>query len=99
MLGRLFLTRAFFPSSRFLLFLIILFVIISTAGGVAYAILQEDVSTGLTISSYAIALFGVATGVWGAGDYLGVEKPGMYSYSFDTVYKYDVLDGAKDVEH
>jgi hypothetical protein len=81
-----------------LLFLIILFVIISTAGGVVYAILEEDVSAGLAIGSYAIALFGVAGAVWGAGEHFGVEKPGMYSYSFDTVYKYDVQDDAKDVK-
>lgn len=37
---------------RFMLFLIVAYVVLSTAGGVAYAIFMEDVSSGLTISTY-----------------------------------------------
>lgn len=76
---------------RFMLFLIGVFVLLSTGGGVAYAILQEDVSGGLTISTYVLGILGVATAVWGAGEYLGVERPDTYTYSFDYIYGADEI--------
>ncbi|RYP19047.1 hypothetical protein DL765_003543 [Monosporascus sp. GIB2] len=76
---------------RFMLFLIAIFVLISTTGGVVYAIFEADVSGGLTISTYALGMLGVATAVWGAGEHLGVEKPDTYTYSFDMVYEADEI--------
>jgi hypothetical protein len=74
-----------------MLFLITIFVVLSTTGGVVYAILKEDVSGGLTISTYALGMLGVATAVWGAGEHFGVEKPDTYTYGFDTVFEADEI--------
>lgn len=76
---------------RFMLFLVAAFVIISTTGGVAFAVIKDDVSGGLTISTYALGMLAVITAVWSAGEHFGVEKPDTYSYSFDTVYEADEI--------
>lgn len=73
-------------SGRFLMFFIVVFLILSTGGGVAYGVWLDDVSAGLTISTYVIGFIGIVTALWGAGEQLGVEKPDSYSYSFDTVF-------------
>jgi len=77
--------------------MLLVFLAISTAGGVVYAVLRDDVSTGLTLSTYVVGFVGVLTAIWGAGEQLGVEKPDSYSYSFDTVYKYEVAEDADKV--
>ncbi|KAK4464702.1 hypothetical protein QBC42DRAFT_263088 [Cladorrhinum samala] len=74
---------------RFMLFLIGVFLLLSTGGGVAYAIALKDISGGLTISTYILDLFGVVTAVWAVGEHLGVERPDMYTYSFDHIYGAD----------
>jgi len=68
------------------MFFILVFLVISTGGGIAYGILLDDLSTGLTISTYVVGFIAIVTALWGAGEQLGVEKPDSYSYSFDTVY-------------
>jgi hypothetical protein len=83
---------------RFILFLILIFLVINTAGGVIYSILRDDISTGLTISTYAIGIFILATAIWGAGEHLGVEKPDSRSYSFDTVYGSGVTQDGREVK-
>lgn len=74
-----------------MLFVITIFVLISTAGGVVYAVLQKDVSGGLTISTYVLGMLLLTTAIWGAGEHFGVEKPDTYTYSFDTVYEADEI--------
>jgi len=80
--------------------MVLVFVLLSTSGGVAFGVLNDDISAGLTISTYVLGMLTVATAIWGAGEHLGVEKPDTYSYSFDTVHMADDITeiGDNDAE-
>lgn len=73
------------------------FISLATAGGVVYAVLRDDVSGGLTIGTYLTGFLTLITAVWGAGEHFGVQQPDSYSYAFDTVYGYEVHEGAQSV--
>jgi hypothetical protein len=82
---------------RFMLVLIGIFVLVSTAGGIAFAVLQGDVATGVAISTYMVGFLSIATGIWGIGDHLGIERPDMHTYSFDVVHGADEVRAGEDV--
>ncbi|KAK3319652.1 hypothetical protein B0T19DRAFT_432820 [Cercophora scortea] len=70
---------------RFTVLLFILYAVIATAGGVAYGILNDDISTGLTLSAYVLGVVGGATAGIGISEYIGLEKPDNCTYAFDLV--------------
>ena len=69
--------------------LFILYAAIATAGGLVYGILREDISAGLTISTYVLGVVGGATAGIGISEYIGLEKPDNCTYAFDLVYGAD----------
>jgi hypothetical protein len=71
------------PTSKiYILFALI--ILASTAGGVVYAVVKADTSTGLTISSYVLACLSLILAVVAAGQWLGLTKPDSFSFAYDV---------------
>jgi hypothetical protein len=71
------------PTSKIYI-LLILIILVSTGGGVVYAVVKDDTSTGLTISTYVLMCLGLIVAVVAAGQWLGLTKPDSFSFAYDV---------------
>lgn len=78
-----------------MLFLSFLLIPISAAAGVAYAVTQQDLSTGLTLSGYIITCCGVLFAILAVAAWFGLDKPDTYS-SLDD-FSVDLKLGSQDL--
>ena len=70
------------PSKIYIVFLLI--ILVSTAGGVVYAVLKADTSTGLSIATYVLTCMSLALALVAAGQWFGLKKPDSFSFAYDV---------------
>jgi hypothetical protein len=72
------------PTSRiYILFTLI--ILASTGGGVVYAVVKCDVSTGLSIATYVLTCLSLTLALFATGQWLGLKKPDSFSFAYDVV--------------
>jgi predicted Na+-dependent transporter len=72
------------PTSRIYI-LFILIILASTGGGVVYAVVKHDVSTGLSIATYVLTCLSLILALFAAGQWFGLKKPDSFSFAYDVV--------------
>jgi len=68
---------------RKIYFLLILLIAISTTGGVIYAVVQDDVGTGLSIATYVLTCLSLILALLAIGEWLGLTKPDSFAFAYD----------------
>ena len=54
----------------------------------AYAVVKDDTSTGLSISTYVLTCLSLIVAVVAAGQWLGLTKPDSFSFAYDVDEKH-----------
>ena len=72
------------PETTKIFFYLGLLILISTAGGAAYAVLHNDVGTGVSIASYVLACLSLILGLVAVGEWIGLSKPNSFSFAYDV---------------
>jgi Mg2+/Co2+ transporter CorB len=63
--------------------LLVSLIVISTAGGATFAVLREDISTGLSIATYILTCLSLMLALAAAGQWFGLSKPDSFSFAYD----------------
>ena len=77
------LPRSTNSSLSMIYFLLAVLILISTSGGVVYAVIREDTSTGLAIASYVLTCLSLILALVAAGEWLGLSKPNSFAFSYN----------------
>ncbi|RYP21330.1 hypothetical protein DL767_009281 [Monosporascus sp. MG133] len=63
--------------------LLVLLILVSTGAGVTYAVVRQDLSTGLSISTYVLTCSTLVLALLAAGEFLGLSKPSRFAFAYD----------------
>jgi membrane protease YdiL (CAAX protease family) len=64
--------------------LLVLIILVSTGGGVVYALLRKDLPTGIAIATYVLTCLSLAVALIAAGQWFGLKKPNSFSFAYDV---------------
>jgi hypothetical protein len=69
----------------------------SVVAGVIYGLVTSDKSTAVSLASYLLACPALVLALYGAGEWIGLEKPDSFSWAYDIPSDaYAFEDHAKD---
>lgn len=78
----MFLPTYISPTSNIYVLLILL-IVISTGAGTAYAVLESDPATGLSIATFVLTCLSLILALVAAGQWLGLSKPDSFSFAYN----------------
>lgn len=59
-------------------------IVLSTAGGTVYSVVQSDPSTGISIASYVLTVLSIILAFITAADWLGVKSPDSFAFAYSV---------------
>jgi hypothetical protein len=58
--------------------LLIFAILSSITAGIVYAVITKDKASGISLNSYVLACPALVLALYGAGEFIGMEKPGSF---------------------